>query len=493
MLWLCIQLPTLPLEALTRTLKAGKQTGALGVVEQQWIVARNRPAAERGVAVGLSSATARARNRGLYLLQRDRAQEQQQLAQLARWSYRFTPLVSAQAAGPMQDGDSRPACLLVELSGSLKANGGLRALLDQVQQALEQMNLDGLMGLGQSPSAARLLSQLPAHRRWLAQAHSAPSPQQWQQWIGAAPSKLLDCDHRTMTQLYACGIRRVSQLRTMPLSEVASRFGRPFVEYFTRLNGSRQDPVSNHHLPAQYPTALYFRRPLEHSEPLRFPANHLLRTLYQQLQRRQCDPRQLHWQRDFGRGRSHSYTGADPRAPLASQRLLALTRRQREQAAPDPVRTLRLTCSQPEPLAQEKPAEALFNKGSQALLDKLKARLGHQALSTVALKGNGLPEQAWHPPLPSNRGQKCPPPPPCHPPRPNWLLPRPSPLSHRGHTLFYRGELQLLQGPEKIGGYWWQHGHHRRDYYMARGDDGGLYWVFQDLTSRAWFLHGIFS
>ncbi|WKD48614.1 hypothetical protein [Microbulbifer spongiae] len=64
---------------------------------------------------------------------------------------------------------------------------------------------------------------------------------------------------------------------------------------------------------------------------------------------------------------------------------------------------------------------------------------------------------------------------------------------HRGHKLFYRGELHLLQGPERIDGNWWQHGHHGRNYYMAKGENGGLYWVFQDLTSKAWFLQGIFS
>ncbi|WKD48613.1 DNA polymerase Y family protein [Microbulbifer spongiae] len=388
MLWLCIQLPTLPLEARNPIPTKGEQSGALAVGEQQRIVARIHPAAEGVVAVGLSSATICARTSSLPLLQRDRAQEQQQLAQLAQWG-------------------CRPACLLLDLSGCLKTCGGLRVLLDQVQQALEQMNLNGLMGLGHNPSAARLLSQLPSHRRWLTHTHSAPSPQQRQQWIDSAPSKLLDCDHRTITQLHACGIRRVHQLRTMPLSELNSRFGRSFVEYLTRLNGSRHYSAYGDHPSARCHSVLGLRTPLENREQLPFPASRLLRAVCESLQRHPCFPR----------------------APLAPQRLLTLTRLQLTKAAPaHPVRTLRLVCSQPEPLARE--TEALLDKGGQALLDKLKARLGHQALSTIALKDGDLPERAWQragiPPLPGSCAQKRPPPPPCHPPAPTGCCPVPA-------------------------------------------------------------------
>ncbi|MFA0812067.1 Y-family DNA polymerase [Microbulbifer epialgicus] len=503
MLWLCIQFPKLPLEVLTRALDKNAQTGALAVVEKQHIVECNESAGDRGVEPGLSIATACALSADLQLLERDSEREQQQLEQLAQWGYSFTPVVSPETASSIDNGDSRPACLNLELSGCLKANGGLRPLLEQLQEELKLMGIGSIMGLGHSPSAARMLSQLAEHRQWLARTHSAPSPQQWKQWISFSPSKLLDCDNKTIAKLYACGIKRVSQLLAIPLSEVGSRFGRSFVDYLARLNGSRQDPIPSYQPPAQFESELFFPSPLDNSEQLLFPIGRLLRELCQQLQRRQLYTQQLHWQLDFGQNQRKAFTVEISRPQLEPQRLIALTKLQLERhSLQHPAQALRLSCKKLHPLVQEEMGEDLFDEGkrdecSHQLLDKLKARLGHQALSGIALKESYLPEQAWQSAdtlllktNPKKKGHQLT---PVKAARPSWLLPRPSKLQGRGHKLFYQGELQLLQGPERIDGYWWQHGRHGRDYYIAKSEDGCLYWIFQDLTSEEWFLHGIFS
>ncbi|MFV8783625.1 Y-family DNA polymerase [Microbulbifer sp. SA54] len=504
MLWLCIQFPKLPLEALTRARKQGEDT-PLAVAEKNLIVESNPAAAARNVTAGLSIATACAYCPALELLERDLEREAQLLQQLAQWGYSFTPLVSPRASTDSnrktEQGESSPACLYLELSGSLKARGGLANLLYQLRKELHKMRIQHFMGIGHSPCAAHLLSQLPEHRQWLAETKTPPTPQQWRQWISFAPSKLLDCNNKAIAKLYASGIKRVSQLLAIPLSEVGNRFGRNFIDYLARLNGTRPDPVPTYEPPPEFHSELFFPSPLDNSEQLLFPAGRLVRELCRQLQRRQLYSQQLSWVLDYG-SRGKQQVNVDVSRPLFDpQRLIALTKLQLERVElKEPVQTLALRCHQLRPLEAQALREDFFDEGSKLhesyqLIDKLKARLGHEALSGVTLKESYLPEQAWASAdsltLHSKpRGHQLH---PVNAPRPSWLLPRPERIQQQEHKLFYDGELQLLQGPERIDGYWWQHRRHARDYYIARGNQGSLYWVFQDLTSEDWFLHGVYS
>ncbi|AOS98716.1 DNA polymerase IV [Microbulbifer aggregans] len=503
MLWLCIQFPRLPLQALTRA-----QTGPIdetprAVAEQQLIVDANPAANQRGIECGLTIATACALSAELELLTRDTERESQLLQELAQWGYSFTPVVSPMAAGPVENGESRAACLYLELSGCLRASGGLQPLLEQLRRELEQMQITATMGLGHSPSAAHMLSQLPEHRQWLQEAKSPPTAQQWRQWISFSPSKLLDCDHKTTAKLYACGIKRVSQLLAIPLSEVGSRFGRNFVDYLARLNGSRHDPVPSYQPPPQFHSELFFPTPLDNSEQLLFPTGRLVRELCQQLQRRQLYAQQLRWKLDFGQKGCQVVSVEVSRPLLDAQRLIALTKLQFERVhLEQEVQALHLTCDQLQPLEESVLDDDLFGESSNLqrshqLLDKLKARLGHEAMSGVTLRESHLPEQAWQSAdtliLQSGRRQHGHQVKPVNAPRPSWFLQRPDPIKARENKLFYRGEIQLLQGPERIDGYWWQHHRHARDYYIARGEEGSLYWVYQDLTSAEWYLQGIYA
>jgi protein ImuB len=51
----------------------------------------------------------------------------------------------------------------------------------------------------------------------------------------------------------------------------------------------------------------------------------------------------------------------------------------------------------------------------------------------------------------------------------------------------------VLSGPERVESGWWDGGDVARDYYLVRGSDGARQWVFQDLRSHQWFLHGLWS
>jgi protein ImuB len=54
------------------------------------------------------------------------------------------------------------------------------------------------------------------------------------------------------------------------------------------------------------------------------------------------------------------------------------------------------------------------------------------------------------------------------------------------------GTLARVEGPERLGGEWWND-RYERDYYRIDWPGGERAWIFHDLLREAWFLHGLFD
>jgi protein ImuB len=48
-------------------------------------------------------------------------------------------------------------------------------------------------------------------------------------------------------------------------------------------------------------------------------------------------------------------------------------------------------------------------------------------------------------------------------------------------------------GPERIQTGWWRGRYVQRDYYRVETAEGKQFWIFRDLRSGNWFLHGAFD
>jgi protein ImuB len=144
------------------------------------------------------------------------------------------------------------------------------------------------------------------------------------------------------------------------------------------------------------------------------------------------------------------------------------------------------------------------------LVERLRARLGEEAVYGVRSIAEHRPEAAWRrvhelrltgaPQVAEgmiDQGM----------PRPVWLLSEPLPLP----------KPHILQGPERIESGWWDGKGVARDYYVAcqcggrkpeptpagrpqgEGQDGpsqphGIrLWVFQERQSKRWYVHGVFA
>jgi protein ImuB len=120
------------------------------------------------------------------------------------------------------------------------------------------------------------------------------------------------------------------------------------------------------------------------------------------------------------------------------------------------------------------------------LVERLRARLGEEAVYGVCLIAEHRPEAAWRrvhelrlsaaPRVAEGAIEQ-------QMPRPVWLLNEPLPLP----------KPEILQGPERIESGWWDGKGVARDYYVARQPDGARLWVFQERQSKRWYVHGVFA
>ena len=115
----------------------------------------------------------------------------------------------------------------------------------------------------------------------------------------------------------------------------------------------------------------------------------------------------------------------------------------------------------------------------EQLRERLRARLGDDAVHGIGVEADHRPERATGTMMPRL-------PPPALPLRPGWLLERPIPLRD---TRF-----EILSGPERIESGWWDGDDERRDYYVIRTAQGQRAWVFCAPGEYGPFhLHGWFA
>jgi protein ImuB len=124
------------------------------------------------------------------------------------------------------------------------------------------------------------------------------------------------------------------------------------------------------------------------------------------------------------------------------------------------------------------------------LLERLRARLGAEAVQGLSPRSDHRPERAWQITLPGTEAKEI-----KRPPRPLWLLEEPRPLSMLESTPQYRNQpLALTAGPERIESGWWDDGDVKRDYFIAQTPDLAMVWIYQERRRPGgWYLHGIFG
>lgn len=410
---------------------------------------------------------------------------------VATWALQFTPRVA------LADG-----AVLMEVAASVRLFGGKRALRDRVVAESAEV------GVAQVAWAPNSLAALALARAGIENGFRQPLPV----LLDALPMQVLSATHRHHTTLAHIGCRTLGDVRALPRGGVGRRFDKQLLQALDQAYGAEPEAHVWVALPERFEERLELMARVEQAPALLWGARRLLLVMSGWLAARRAGVTAftLRWahdamrSRDAGEGGEITVRTAEPTRDtehlcrllaehLAHVKLLA------------PVGDLQLLATDVQPLV-ERSASLLPDTVRQGetlhlVLERLAARLGPgRVLRPVVLPDH---RQEW-----MCRWQSAPDPLPRKPapdtglPQPTFVLPEPLRLLVRGNRPIYQGELQLLAGPQRVEGGWWDRvdgaGATRnvvRDYWVALSAKAGVLWVFQTRLEEtpAWYLHGHFA
>jgi protein ImuB len=412
---------------------------------------------------------------------------EEKLRTLATAMQHFTPRVSLEP----------PDGLLLEVRGSLHLFQGVEGTRQRLLAVCRDYSLPVMLCFAPTPLAALIAAR--AGRSLTVLSHAQLTGQ-----LSSLPLSVLRWPQPLVDRLQRAGVRTVGGALRLPRAGFARRFGTAQLATLDALTSSIR-PVRRLFKPRER-----FRRRRELSCEL---SNHewllnafspLLAELEHFLRARQSGVMQLschlvHRQAPTTRCLLNLAAPA-----FAAAQLAALLRVQLDtMALPEPVRALELRAATLLPRGAR--AQGLWQSGEHGgrpgseaheLIERLRARLGEDALHGLTVLEGHRPERTWAvsapPALSARAGTALVVPPAVQ--RPLWLLNEPQPLEVRAGRPQRGGALTLVSEPERIESGWWDGGDIARDYYSACDAHGVRLWVFRERHApHGWFLHGIFG
>lgn len=473
-IWLSLYFEQLPLESFVRE----SSTTPVVILEKGRVVLANQTASSLGICRDSNMDAAIALSEKVISFERDKTKELSVLAHLAQWAYQFTPSVSIKA----------PDSLLLDITGCLKLFNGLYNLKKLIQAKIDELGYTVVLRINKTPLAALYTAYTRAPDNT---GDILPSLQK-------LPIDCLRVEGKIIDSLKRTGIHDLGALLKLPESGLTRRFGVSFTEHLQKLLGKKADPQKFISPKPEFSSEIIFLSDVTNLNSLIFPMKRLLSEFCDFLKSRQLYVDQFTWSLSHRSHPSRSFDVNLSRSDNDTSMFQALTALHLEKI--DDVKEIDSLCLSASVFS---PADfssgSLFhdtrlhqqgyNHGDRQRTDKLinmfRARLGPECCFGLSLANDHRPEKAWkrvrldqmNPGYQGNQSG----------PRPCYLLESP-------RRLKTAETLQLLKGPERIDFGWWDPaGKVARDYYIARHNNGALYWIFNCHNQGKWYLHGIFA
>ncbi len=307
-----------------------------------------------------------------------------------------------------------------------------------------------------------------------------------QRQLSALPLDRLGLSRELAVALGRMGLRHLRQVLELPRAALARRFPAELLLHIDRLCGRSPLALEHYRPPDTFDLRIELNFDVESHQTLLFPLRRLSADLAAFLAGRDSGVQRftLHLEH-HGRADSQVTVGL-----LSAEReaamLFELTRGRLEQLQlPAPVHAVRLEARELPPftpqhreLFDERPQQYL---GWEQLRERLRARLGDEAVQGLSAVAEHRPERSWRPHS-CDRAQS----PAACGLRPGWLLAEPRLLGEALPT--------VLTGPERIESGWWDGEDIRRDYYLVETRSGQRAWVYREVGSEGpLWLHGWFA
>ncbi|RIL10697.1 MAG: hypothetical protein DCC75_03800 [Proteobacteria bacterium] len=442
-----------------------------------------------------------------------------ELCKLAVWANRFTPLVALDnealqaykrsalpGLSPLHNG------ITLEISGTEKLFQGESNLTAKIEEAFARRNCRVRMAIAPAFGASWALSRYAGSK-----VVSISSQADLKGALAPLPAAALRIDHRTVLSLKEVGIETIGGVLALPFKTLLRRFGAELLSRLDAALGHSSEAL--HYIKPRLPFSACkrFNSPLITQESLLAVILELLCRVLQLLsvQNRKAHRFVIEAERvnlDCSRSvitKEASLYKASKKAAHIKSVLLPFVESIQAAQGIYAVRvtarnTLQVHAAQGEIGGGQTDNYELFDE----LLNHFTTRLGGQNLRKILLKASFLPERAFDfaelhakqdsaPDLgryPSSD-------------RPSFLFGTPQSISaiamlpDRPPSLItWRGQrLKLLSGfgPERIGEEWWlavvggDVSVTQRDYFKVQDQSGRWLWIFRDLVSMQWFVHGM--
>jgi protein ImuB len=424
------------------------------------------------------------------------------LQRLCMHAQQFTSFVSIEP----------PNALMLEIKGSLKLFGP--RLHTDIDARWRQLELQAYSATAPSTLAALWLARGAMGRPGQPCRGTPASTPIHIEDLGMLPGRLAELpiactawDGERLQTLRAMGVTRVGELLRLPRAGLARRLGKATVQDLD-IALARQFAPRRAFVPRErFRARCDFETEIETVAYLEKALEPLIARCADFLRGRQAGVQTLRLKLRHRAGpATHVHLGL---ASITSERrrlMDVLAQKLTRLELQAPVRDMELISGALQPLsagsldvfAGRPSAGASGCDSLPQLVERLRARLGEDAVYGVVSIAEHRPEAAWRRvqelrgekmadrPIMTDRGM----------PRPVWLLAAPLPLES---VL-----LILEQGPERIESGWWDGKGVARDYYIARQrrgtrprgaslTHGARLWVFQERQSKRWYLHGMFA
>jgi protein ImuB len=468
-----------------------------------------------GLRPGQSHADARAIAPDLTVAPAEPEMEARALKALALWFERFSPSVAIDADPPGAQG------LRLDMTGGAHLFGGEAALLEEMGRRLDHAGIPASLAMADTSGAAWALARHGPSARCIAPPGAA------REALADLPVEALRIEAEAGRLLARLGLRRIGDLYALPRAGLARRFrgeaGLNLVRRLDQALGVEAEPLKSEHPPADYRVWQAFAEPLIAVEGVGFALPALTQALAAQLERDGMGARALAldaFRTDGRRVRLTAALSAPSRAAAHMLRLFkdkGLERLDLGFGAD----ALMLSALTAEPLAarqdglgtSDEPRTEAHAEALAGLIDRLKARLGEDAVRRPVPFESHLPERSERWLRASAAAPRVPASGPGRP-RPLLLLEPSEPLEaiaelpDAAPTRFVwrrvAHRVVKAEGPERLSPEWWRDAPttaRTRDYYAVEDEAGRRFWLYREgLYGRedadalpTWRMHGVWG
>ncbi|MCS4246482.1 MULTISPECIES: DNA polymerase Y family protein [unclassified Pseudomonas] len=469
MRWVCIVFPQLALDGVQRGHPEPGQPLALlaGTPQRRVLQTVNDAARALGLRPGQSLTAAHALAKTFACAEYDPAEIERWQQFLAAWAYRFSSQVSVYY----------PRALLFEIESSLGLFGPWPAFETRLRKELSELGFRHRIVAAPNPAAARVLANIDDGL--------AVQDDALMQALAPLPIDRAGLDPQAATALSRMGLRTLAQVQALPRHTLARRFDASLLKHLDALAGQRPLALAFYQPPDRFDVRIELNFDVQSHQALLFPLRRLTADLSAFLCGRDSGVQRFDLHLEHAQAPDSVIKVGLLSAEREPAMLFELARGRLEQVqVTSPVRGFRLVAQdlptfvpQRQDLFDDRPQQTL---PWEQLRERLRARLGDEAVQGLRFHADHRPECAWQAATDPrvcqglNKVQ-----------RPGWLLNEPTLLAEHG--------VQILMGPERIESGWWDGADIRRDYYLIQTRAGQQGWAFRTvgqndgLWLQGWF------